>query len=105
MGMLDEICAMADPPRDEGGSFGQFFPLEGPPLMLVTGVRSLDRVAAGAHPKDQIDDVPQWDIVVMGTVEAAPADMQPDVFPRNVAQCVVEGVYPQCGVSAVLRNR
>src|SRR5438128_8905970 len=96
--MLDEICAMADHPRDEGGSFAQFYLLEHPPLMLVTGVRSLDRVAAGAHPKAQIDDVPQWDIVVMGTVEAAPADMQPDVFPRNVAQCVVERIDPQRSV-------
>src|SRR4029077_19398336 len=105
IGMLDEICAMADHTRDKGGSIRQFYLLEDSPLMLVTGVRGLDRVAAGAHPKDQIDDVLQWDIVVMGTVEAAPADMQPDLFPRNVAQRVVECVDSQRRVSAVLRDR
>jgi hypothetical protein len=25
------------------------------PLVLVTGVRRLDRIAPGAHPKDQVD--------------------------------------------------
>src|SRR6266436_854671 len=96
---------MADHTRDKGGSFGQFHLLEDAPLMLVTGVRGLDRIAPGPHPEDQVDDVPQWDIVVMGTVEAAPADMQPDFFPRNIAQRVVERVDSQRRVSAVLRDR
>jgi hypothetical protein len=36
--------------------------------VLVTGVRRLDRIAPGAHPEDRIDDVPEWDVVVVGPV-------------------------------------
>jgi len=104
IGMLDEVGAVADDPRDERSAFRQFHVLEDPPFVLVARVRRLDRIAPGAHPEDQIDNVPERDVVVVGPVKAAPAHMQPDSLFRNVAQRVVQRVDPQRGVFAILRD-
>ena len=73
IGMLDEVGAVADDARDQGGAFRQFHLLEDPPLVLMARVRGLDRIAPGAHPEDQIDDVPERDVVVVRARESCPS--------------------------------
>jgi hypothetical protein len=86
-------------------SFGEFHLLEHPPLVLVAGVRSLDRIASCVHSEDQVDDVLQRDVVVVRSVKAAPAYMQPDLFPRDVVQCVIERIDAHRGVFAIVGKR
>ncbi len=102
--MFDEIGAMADNARDQRGALRQFHFLEHPPLVLVAGVRCFDRETSRIHPENQVDDVPQRDVIVMRAVVTAPADMQADFFPRDLPQGVIEGINPYRGVFAVFRQ-
>src|SRR5271156_1541161 len=82
----------------------QFHFLEHPPFMLVAWIRCFNRETSCIHPKDQVDNVLQWEVIVMGTVVAAPADMQADVVPWDPPQGVVESIHPHRGVFAVFRQ-
>ena len=64
--ILDEIGAMADDAGNQGGTLGQLHVLEHPPFVFMAWVGGFDRKASGIHPEDQVDDVPERDVIVMG---------------------------------------
>ena len=93
--MLDEIGAMADDAGNQGGTLRQLHVLEHPPFVFMAWVGGFDRKASGIHPEDQVDDVPERDVIVMGAVVVAPTDMQANLFAGDATQGVIQCVNPQ----------
>src|SRR5215469_1979347 len=102
IGVLDEIGAVADDAGDERCVSGKLYVLEDAPFVLVAGVRGLDRIASGTHTEDQVDNVAERNVVVVRSVEAAPAHMQSDLFFTDVAQRIVQRIDAQRCVLAVI---
>src|SRR5262252_701389 len=102
IGMLDEIGAMPDDTRDQGGALRQFHLFEHPPFVFVAGVRGLDRIASSAHAEDQINNVLQGYVVVVRPVKTAPAHMQSDFLFGDVAQRIVQRIDAHRCVPAVI---
>src|SRR5579863_7404719 len=92
---------MPDDAGNERRAGRQFYLLKDAPFMLVARVRGLDRIAPGIDPENQVDDVLQWDVVVVRTVKAAPADMEAHLLLRDAAQRMVQRIDPDFGVFAV----
>jgi hypothetical protein len=63
-------AAVADDVRNQCGAYWKLHLLEDPPLVLVARARRFDRIASGAHPEDQIDDVLEGSVVVVGKTHA-----------------------------------
>src|SRR5579885_757778 len=64
--VLDEVAGVAHHTGDEQLALREPHVLPDPPLMLVARVRRLDRVGLGGHAEDQVDDVAEGDVVLMG---------------------------------------
>ena len=105
IGVLDEVAAMPDDARDQCRAVRKFHRLENPPFVLMARVRGLDRIASRIDAEDQIDDVPERDVVVMRPVKAAPADMQSHLLARDAAQRMVQRIDPHRRIFAILRER
>src|SRR5690348_5189003 len=104
LGVLYEVGAVADHAGDQHRALRQPHLLEDPPLVLVAWVRGLDRIAARAHLEDDVDDVPERNVALVRSVEAAPADVQPDLLAGDVAKRVIERVDPKLRIAPVLRD-
>ena len=74
--MLDEVAVVSDHARHEDLSGRELDVLPHPPLVLVTGVRGLDRISVGPHLQNQVHDIAKRDIVPVRTMIAAPAHVE-----------------------------
>ncbi len=82
--MFDNVGGMADHARHQRGAVFQFDVLPHPPFVFVTHIGEFERHAASLHLQDDVDDVLERNVVLVRSVVAAPADMQPDFFARNL---------------------
>ncbi len=69
--------------------------LEHPPLVGVPRIRRLERDAAGPGREDDVDDVAERHVVVMGPFVVAPAQVHPRLLGRHARQRVVQRVDVQ----------
>ena len=84
--VLDDVGGVADDARDQDFSVGQLDVSPDFPLVLVPDVAGLDRVSANANLKQDVDDVPEWQIGGMRPVPAAPAYVAADPILGQTAQ-------------------
>ena len=89
VGVLDKVGAVADDARNKCCAVGQLYVLEHPPFVLMARIGRLDGVTSSINPENQMDDVPQRNVVMVRTVEAAPADMQSHLLARDPAERVI----------------
>ena len=72
-------------PRNQHLSIGQLYVFPHPPFMVVARIGSLDGITLGIYLQDQVDDVPERNILQMGTMIAAPANVEPHPVDGNGA--------------------
>jgi hypothetical protein len=90
--VLDEIRGMAHDTGNEYLALGQLNVFPHPPLMFVTGVGRLDRIAHGLDLQDEVDNIPEGNVVLVGAMIAAPAHVEAHRLLRDIPQSVVEGL-------------
>src|SRR5713226_9859968 len=95
---------MADHSWNEHLSLGKLHLFPHPPLMLVPGIRSLNRIGIRPHLQDNIHDISERDVVFVRTMIAAPAGVKAYLFRRNVSQGMVERVDAKFGILSILRT-
>src|SRR5207244_4414007 len=78
--VLDEVARVPDDAGDEDLPLGQLHVLPDLPLVLVPRIARLDRIGARVHFQNDVRDVPEGDIVLVRTVVAAPAHVQPHLL-------------------------
>jgi hypothetical protein len=104
LGMFDEVGAMPDHTGDQDNIVRQAKILEHLPLMLVTGVCSLDRELARVHAEQDVDDLLERKIELVWSMVAAPADMNANLLFGNAAQRMIQRIDSQHRVFAIVRN-
>src|SRR5215831_14563006 len=90
--VLDEIRGVAHDTGNEHLPLGQLDVFPHPPLMFVTGVGCLNRIAYGLDLQNEVYNIPEGDVVLVGAVIAAPAHVEAHRLLRNIPQGVVEGL-------------
>src|SRR5262249_7366328 len=100
--MLDEVAGVAHDPRDERRAVGQLYVLPDLPLVLVAGVGRLHRVGRDGHPEHDVGDVLERDVVLMGPMVAAPADVQADALDGNLTKRMIQRLDAQLGELTVV---
>jgi len=100
--MLHHIGRVADDARNKNLAVGQLDVLPNTPLVLVPRVRGFDRVCPGMHGKQEVHDVPQWNVGRMRSAPAAPTDVVPHTLLGHAAQLMVYGLNSQRSVFLVL---
>src|SRR5262245_65673848 len=75
LGVLDDVGGMADQAGKQHPALRQPDLLPYPPLVLVSRIRHLERIAADSYPQHEIDDVLDRDVIGVRPVPAAPAKM------------------------------
>ena len=102
--VLNEVAAVTNDARNKCSTFGQLNVFEDAPFVFMAWVRRLDRKAHRSHPQDNVSDIAERNIVVVGPVETAPTNVQANLIRRDIAKRMVEGVDPHGGVDAIFRN-
>jgi hypothetical protein len=75
-------------PRDEPFPFRELDLLPHAPFMFMAGIRRFDRIGLGLDLQDEVDDILEGDIELMGAVIAAPAH----VYAYHLFGHIPEGV-------------
>src|SRR5215510_11567253 len=90
--MLDEIRGVAYDAGNEYLPLGQLDIFPHAPLMFVARIGRLNRIAHRLDLQDEVHNIPEGDVVLMGAMIAAPAHVEAHRLLRDISQGVVEGL-------------
>ena len=99
--MLDRRGVVRDDARDQDLARRQLHLLPHAPFVLVAHIGGLDRIGAGLHLQDQVDDVLERRVGDVRHVPAAEADVIADAVLRDAFERVVERLDAQLGPFAI----
>ena len=80
LGVLDHVRGVADDAGHQHLALGQLDVLPQPPLVLVAGVRGLERVRPGVDREHHVDEVRHRQVGEVRSVPAAPAEVEADAL-------------------------
>ena len=105
LGVLDDIGGVADHAGQNHPAVRQFDVLPELPFVFVADIAGLERIGMRIHRQHDIDDVAHRDVGDVGSVPAAPAQMEADAVLRQAADRVVERLDPDHRELLVLFDR
>ena len=90
--MLQHVSGVTDEAWNENFAIRQLRVLPHLPLMLMTYVAGLDRIALRSHLEKQVDHLLQRYVALVRAMPTPPADMEADSILRDASKRVVDSL-------------